>query len=161
MNKDIIAWVNDTNLAHGAQAHSCSQLNTHFSGFFSPSLLENSQFVIVDTLPSPPAALVARLGLSGEGLSELLSPNAVGLTLGNTYYLKPKVAAQLRVHFHELVHVLQWRALGSTAFIQRYMSEVIKYGYRQAPLEEKAYGFEDQFVANPSQPFMLTEQAVI
>lgn len=150
MTFNIEQWITETNLANQAQRHSCRQLSTHFAGFFSDQLFEQAGFVIVNDLPSPPQALVMQLGLG-----ELLSPTAVGITLNDTYYLKPKVAAKLRVHFHELIHILQWQALGSAPFIQRYMSEVIKYGYRQAPLEEKAYGFEDRFVADPKSPFLI------
>ena len=156
MTFDIMRWITDTNLVHQTQRHSCSQLSTYFDGFFSSDLLNATGFVIVNELPCPPKAVVMQLGLS-----QLLSPSAVGITLNNTYYLKPKVAGQLRVHFHELIHVLQWQALGPLPFIQRYMSEVIKYGYRQAPLEETAYGFEDNFIAAPHSPFLITAKDTV
>ena len=150
MTFNIEQWITDTNLTHQAQRHSCKQLTTHFAGFFSDELFEQAGFVIINELPSPPASVVMQLGLS-----QLLSPSAVGITLDDTYYLKPKAAAQLRVHFHELIHVLQWQALGATPFIRRYMDEVIKFGYRQAPLEEKAYDFEDRFIKQPKSPFLI------
>ena len=156
MTFDIMDWITNTNLAHQEQRHSCHQLSTHFDGFFNNDLLSATGFVLVPELPSPPAAVVIQLGLS-----QLLSPSAGGITLFDTYYLKPKVAGQLRVHFHELIHVLQWQALGPTPFIKRYMNEVITYGYRQAPLEETAYGFGDRFVADPKSPFLITAQDTI
>ncbi|ART82907.1 hypothetical protein CBP31_09940 [Oceanisphaera profunda] len=156
MSFDIKSWITATNLAHQHKRHSCSQLGTHFAGFFSPELLSSAGFVIVDELPRPPIDVIMQLGLG-----QLLNPNAVGITLDDTYYLKPKAAGQLRVHFHELVHVLQWQALGQASFIKRYISEVIKYGYRQAPLEEKAYGFEDRFVENPRDAFLILAKDTI
>ncbi|ART80862.1 hypothetical protein [Oceanisphaera avium] len=150
MINHILDWVNNTNAAHASLRHSCQQLSRHFSGFFEPELFTKAGFVITSQLPSPPISQVAHLGLT-----QLLSPTAVGITLNDTYYIKPKVAAQLSVHFHELIHVLQWQALGPSAFIERYISEVLHYGYRQAPLEEKAYGYEGQFKAQPNQPFVI------
>ncbi|WP_319782412.1 hypothetical protein [Oceanisphaera sp. IT1-181] len=153
---DIHSWITASNLAHQHSRHSCSQLGTHFTGFFSAELLNSAGFVIVDELPSPPMDVVMQLGLG-----QLLSPNAVGINLDDTYYLKPKAVGQLRVHFHKLVHVLQWQALGPGPFIKRYISEVIKYGYRQAPLEEQAYGFEERFVADPRDPFLILAKDTI
>ncbi|MGO5000012.1 hypothetical protein [Oceanisphaera sp. W20_SRM_FM3] len=156
MTFDIISWVNETNLAHQKQRHSCQQLSAHFTGFFSIELLKQASFVITNELPCPPATVVSQLGLS-----QLLSPTAVGITLNDIYYLKPQVAGQLRVHFHELIHVLQWQALGPEFFIKRYMSEVIKYSYRQAPLEVTAYNFEDKFIADPNSPFLIVAKDTI
>ena len=33
----------------------------------------------------------------------------------------------------------QWQSLGSSAFVARYMNEILTCGYAQAPLEEMAY----------------------
>ncbi|WP_261858261.1 hypothetical protein [Photobacterium sanguinicancri] len=57
----------------------------------------------------------------------------------------PSVALDLRLHFHELVHVSQWNALGAIGFLQRYISEVQTLGYAEAPLEKIAYTFDYHF----------------
>ncbi|MDA9558122.1 hypothetical protein N9R79_11625 [Vibrio sp.] len=43
------------------------------------------------------------------------------------------------------VHVAQWKTLGVQPFLHRYLSEMMKYGYREAPLEKMAYGFDQYF----------------
>ena len=47
--------------------------------------------------------------------------DVAGITYKNTYYILPNAVHNLRVHFHELVHVVQWRELGAHAFIMRYI----------------------------------------
>ena len=53
--------------------------------------------------------------------------------------------AVARLHFHELVHVVQWAALGSEGFITRYMQEILTLGYDQAPLEIMAYQLDEHY----------------
>ncbi|MGF1794256.1 hypothetical protein L4D21_27225, partial [Photobacterium profundum] len=55
------------------------------------------------------------------------------------------LAENLRLHFHELVHVAQWQHLGAVSFLQRYINEVQSLGYDEAPLEKIAYAFDDHF----------------
>lgn len=153
---NIMDWVSTTNQAHHGKRQSCNQLGTHLDGFFTPELLNHAGFVVVNQLPRPPLAVVQQLGLH-----QLLSPTAVGITLNDTYYLKPRAAGQLRVHFHELIHVLQWQELGAKPFIQRYLKEILTYGYRQAPLEEKAYGFEHRYAQNTRSPFLISASDTI
>ncbi|GHA10880.1 hypothetical protein [Oceanisphaera arctica] len=153
---DILAWVTATNHHYREQRRSCTQLAQHFGGFFGDELLSHAGFVVVEQLPRPPDMVVRHLGLG-----ELLSPGAMGLTLDDTYYLKPRAASQLRVHFHELVHVLQWRKLGADAFIQRYLNEILQHGYRQAPLEQKAYRYEQHYAKAPGSPFIIEGQDTV
>ena len=77
-----------------------------------------------------------------------------GITLNtpykNTYYILSHLEADLRLHFHELVHVAQWKHLGATPFMQRYMHEIQTFGYNEAPLEEMAYSSDTHFTNNGS-----------
>ncbi|WP_157953675.1 hypothetical protein [Oceanimonas marisflavi] len=143
-----LEWIVSTNAHYQPQRRPCLELKAQLGGFFSDELLASAGFVILDELPSPPRAQVAALGLD-----ELLSPSAIGLTLADTYYLKPPAAGQLRVHFHELVHVVQWQALGPARFVERYLQEIRQHGYRQAPLERMAYELEHRFALNPDGHF--------
>ncbi|MDO6528339.1 hypothetical protein Q4519_22185, partial [Motilimonas sp. 1_MG-2023] len=51
-------------------------------------------------------------------------------------------AADLRLHFHELVHVAQGGHLGAIAFMERYITEIQSSGYHEAPLEKRAYDLD-------------------
>lgn len=53
------------------------------------------------------------------------------------------------LHFHELVHVVQWQHLGPERFIMAYaLGHLLSGGYRTNPLEEMAYGLQARFDAN-------------
>jgi hypothetical protein len=137
------SWIDDVNNSHLAWRRSCSRFQPQFSGFYSSSLLNASYYVIVDTLPLPGLPELRQVGL-GDFIDN--QNRFDGITYKDTYYLLPKVAGDASIHFHELVHVIQWRELGARAFIQRYMAEIQMFGYgRQAPLEGMAFGLQDHF----------------
>lgn len=111
-------------------------------GFILPSVLKNAYYVVVDQIPKPDFA-----GLREMGLGDFVDMDAAGITYKYTYYILPHVATNLRVHFHELVHVAQWLELGANAFMLRYISEIQREGYHHAPLEKMAYPLDDQFAS--------------
>ena len=49
------------------------------------------------------------------------------------------------LHFHELVHVIQWRLLGSEKFLALYADGLERFGYRKSPLEVMAFGLQHRF----------------
>ena len=153
MTFDPLMWVFATNARYKHSRRSCLELKPLLGRFFTDELLAFAGFVIVDELPSPPLEQVKTMGLES-----LLTPSAQGLTLANTYYLKPAAAGQLRVHVHELVHVLQWRNLGAARFIDRYLQETARHGYRQAPLEQMACELEHLFALSPARGFDITAE---
>lgn len=137
----VESWIDQTNHSYRKERRSCCIFEQVFKGFYSPIFLSSSYFVIVDSLPMPDFQQ-----LRDAGLGDFLDGDFDGITYKDTYYLLPHAASRINIHFHELVHVIQWRALTATGFIQRYISEMQTYGYgRQAPLEAMAYGLEDYF----------------
>ncbi|MCG8524148.1 MAG: hypothetical protein MI744_18240 [Pseudomonadales bacterium] len=137
----VESWIDQTNHSYRKERRSCSIFEQVFKGFYSPIFLSSSYFVIVDSLPTPDFQQ-----LRDAGLGDFLDGDFDGITYKDTYYLLPHAASRINIHFHELVHVIQWRALTATGFVQRYISEMQAYGYgRQAPLEAMAYGLEDSF----------------
>ena len=52
------------------------------------------------------------------------------------------------MHFHELIHVIQWRILGPERFVHSYADGLEHFGYRQSPLEVMAYDAEAAFVTS-------------
>jgi len=55
---------------------------------------------------------------------------------------------------HEQTHVIQYLQFGYSAFIGKYLTEVSKYGYRDAPMEVRAYNIgdamDDWLINNPN-----------
>jgi hypothetical protein len=58
----------------------------------------------------------------------------------------------LRLHtlVHEMIHAIQYRALGIDAFACRYVAEYLSYGYEQMPLESAATELAARFVRGES-----------
>jgi hypothetical protein len=150
---DALAWIDTTNRTHRPLRRSCLELANHLGGFFDNAELGTAGFVVTEYLPQPPREAVQQLGLA-----ELTGPGVLGLTLDDTYYLKPRAAGWLNLHFHELVHVLQWQQLGAAGFVARYLAEIAQHGYRQAPLEQMAYGLEQRYRDAPQRPFKVMEE---
>lgn len=70
-----------------------------------------------------------------------------GITFKDTYFLHPDAAADESVHFHELVHVVQWQSLGPKAFLLSYAAGLLEHGYLDCPLERMAYDHQIRFDA--------------
>ena len=74
--------------------------------------------------------------------------NFEGLTYIDTFFLKPTQSRNENIHFHELVHVIQWRLLGPDRFLFSYANGLERFGYRQSPLEAMAYDAETAFASS-------------
>ena len=107
--------------------------------YFSPQLLESAYYVLVAKIESPP--------LRDFGLGQLSffeGGNYGGITYKNTYFATSRNES---LHFHELIHVIQWDELGAEKFLLAYGVGLVQFGYRQSPLEKIAYSLQAQFDA--------------
>jgi hypothetical protein len=108
--------------------------------YFDHSLLETAKFIAVDQLPMPP--------LSAMGLSRFAAfehGNFNGVTYLDRYFIKRTLVTEEALHFHELIHVIQWRLLGPEGFLAAYANGLDEYGYENSPLEKMAYDAEALF----------------
>ena len=140
MIEEIEAWINQVNSSHKAVRMSCSVFEEYFNGFYSPNFLKRAFFVVVDEIPKPDFPELREVGLG-----DFIDMNVGGITYNDTYYIKREAADELRLHFHELVHVLQWRELGLHGFITRYIREIQHFKYDNAPLEKMAYALDEHY----------------
>lgn len=136
----IEAWIDSINVEYQSQRKSCSIFSSEFSGFYSERFLEDSYFVVVDNIPKPNFP-----ELREAGLGDFIDMEVNGITYKNTYYIHPRCVGELRLHFHELVHVVQWGLLGAHSFINRYINEIQSHGYDDAPLEQMAYALDNYY----------------
>ena len=86
--------------------------------------------------------------LSAMGLSrfaEYEHSDYEGITYLDTFFVKRRSAAAERLHFHKLIHVIQWRLLGPEAFLATYAAGLETFGYGNSPLESMAYDAEASF----------------
>ena len=93
-------------------------------------------------MPIPP--------LSSWGLTRFADferGNFSGITYLNTFFIKRDEQRNEAIHFHELIHVIQWRILGPELFLRLYADGLERFGYRDSPLEVMAYDAEAAFMA--------------
>ncbi|MFT3831332.1 MAG: hypothetical protein QM691_16670 [Opitutaceae bacterium] len=114
--------------------------------YFSRELL-TAKAVLVDRVPVPP---LTALGVPGFGDFE--SMQAAGITYLDTFFVDRRYAADESLHFHEMIHVVQWQMLGPKGFIAAYADGLARFGYRDSPLEVMAYDLQARFETE-SAPF--------
>ncbi len=113
------------------------------SQFYQDSVLENSYVIYCDKIPVFP---LAEIGI--PALSEMNERSLGGITYLDCYFVRADHADDITLHFHELVHILQWKYLGIDRFLFCYAHGLLEKGYRNSPLEEMAYQLEDDVAGN-------------
>ena len=148
-------WIQQTLDAHAGERRGVSSFKfSRLPRYFSTELLDTANVVYVDRLPVPP--------LSALGLTEFAdfeNQPLSGITYRHTYFLQRSTAAtDESLHFHELVHVVQWQVLGPKDFLLLYAAGLAEYGYRHCPLETMAFDHRRRFDAgNP--PYSVEAEA--
>ena len=150
----ILDWIQRTLNAHAGEKRSTASFNfKRLPRYFSRELLNSANVVVTDHLPRPP--------LSALGLREFASfekQPMSGITYLDTYFLEPDAAADESLHFHELVHVVQWQVLGPRDFLLLYAVGLLDQGYSDSPLEKMAYDHQRRF--SSGEPSYMIEAEV-
>lgn len=142
---EVMRWIDRTLATHAAQAHPVADLGfTRLGSYYSAALLASARVIPVAQVPAPP---LASMGLTG--FDEFENLDAVGITFLNSFFVRHGYEHGESLHFHELVHVVQWQHLGPERFIMAYaLGHLLSGGYHTNPLEEMAYGLQARFDAN-------------
>ena len=133
-------WVEATIAHHQELAVAVNRMGyARLEDHFPDVLLERARAVILEEVPFPP--------LSRMGLPELAAFEAmpvVGVTYKDVFFVQ---GARLTEGLccHELVHVVQWDTLGVDRFLLAYGLGLLRFGYRESPLEEMAYAVQTDF----------------
>lgn len=139
----LLQWLRQTLLKHAAEAKSVGSLGfARLPGFYRPETLSLAKVVAVQNIPVPP--------LSAMGLSRFADFEGIpmaGITYLDTFFIRPELAAMESLHFHELVHIVQWRILGPEGFLWAYADGLERFAYRNSPLEVVAYDLQERFDA--------------
>jgi hypothetical protein len=138
----VLKWIRETLDAYDLQKRSVESFGfQRLPLYFRLSLLHATNIVVTDNPPVPP--------LSAWGLSEFAwigtQPRAV--TYRDTYFLETSAASSESLHFHELIHAIQWRVLGPEEFLLMYAAGLAEHGYENSPLEAMAYEHQARFEA--------------
>lgn len=129
-----------------------------FGHYFPRPVLEDARVLGVAEMPSP--RFVGAIRYRGRKIFDL--SQALGLALGDTILLRGANVpagspARRSVLFHELVHSLQYRALGVESFIENYLASLVAAEYRYADIvfEHQAFELQHRFMVHPDQPFSV------
>ena len=108
----ILNWIDRTLDAHARDRRVVSSFKfCRLPNYFSEGLLNTALVVATDRLPVPP---LSALGL--REFADFENQPISGITYMATYFLRRSAARDESVHFHELVHVVQWQVLGPERF---------------------------------------------
>lgn len=137
----IAGWIQKTLAEYASVARSVASLGfSRLSQYYDPALLTSSKMVMVSHVPMPPL-----LAMGLDRFKDFEQMDAGGITYLDTYFVRDDHAQVESLHFHELVHVIQWRLLGPEKFLMRYADGLERFGYRNSPLEVMAYDFQERF----------------
>jgi hypothetical protein len=137
----VIAWIDEYLNCHARAAVSVYSLHVPgLAAVYSKSLLCSTRAVAVDRVEFPP---VEQFGL--PELRALQTQDFHGITFKDTYFLHKDVWTRPSIHFHELVHVVQWARLGPERFLLAYGQGLAQFGYANSPLEQVAYQLQHRF----------------
>jgi len=137
----VMGWIQQTLLAHKTLARPVTAKNfRRLPLYFSKAQIEAAKFVVVNRVPVPP---LSSMGLSR--FNEFERGDYDGVTYLDTYFLKRAGADDESLHFHEMIHVVQWRLLDAEFFVAMYAGGLEKFGYRNSPLEKMAYDAQELF----------------
>jgi hypothetical protein len=144
----IARWIQNTLAQHATAARPVASLGfKRLPLCYDASTLTTAKVISGPKVPVPP---LSSMGLSRFGDFEKF--DMAGITYLNTYFVRTDQAHDESLHFHELVHVIQWRLLGPEKFLALYTDGLERFGYRNSPLEAMAYDFQDRF-ERYAQPF--------
>jgi hypothetical protein len=134
----ISGWIDKTLAEHAAQARSVASLGfARLPQYYPVGLLARAKIIPVAKVPTPP---LTQMGLPEFADFENMTPR--GITYKDTYFVQESQIANESLHFHELVHVVQWAYYGVEP------SGLSTHGYANSPLEKMAYGLQNYFDQN-------------
>jgi len=137
----VQAWIQKTLAAYEQDAQPVASMRfARLPLYFDHASLETTKFIPVDRVPMPP---LAAMGLDRFAAFEQGDFN--GVTYLDRYFIKRPVVTEEALHFHELIHVIQWRLLGPEGFLAAYANGLDEFGYENSPLERMAYDAEASF----------------
>jgi hypothetical protein len=138
---DIEEWIGQTLSAFKTQMQpvAAAQLD-RLNQYYPKTVLQRIQRVIVDRCPVPPLAVT---GI--PQLAEIEKWDIKGIPWINTIFIRRDLADWDAVHFHEMLHIIQWEYLGTERYLTAWAIGTITRGYRDNPLEEMAFRHQLRF----------------
>ncbi len=146
----VVQWIDDLQAKHLRQSVPVSAMAfQRLAGWFPAAVLEGARAVTVDTIPFPPVS-----AFDLPEFESLANMPMAGITFRNMYFVHRAQASEA-IHFHELVHVVQWNTLGVMEFLLTYAVGIAQSGYMQSPLEAMAFDLQARFEQQTGLPAII------
>ena len=140
-------WIQHILCQHGKEVQPVSTLAfSRLPRYFEPRILACTRVALVPKVPIPPASI------GPFHFSDSQRPELPSVTYLDTYFVRADHARSESLHFHELVHIIQWRVLGPDRFLSFYTDDPEPSRQRENPLEAMANSLESRF-NHDAQPF--------
>lgn len=134
-------WIDKTLKEYSPNA--TSVINLSFPRLYTVlplDLLTRAKVVVVTgRVPFPP---LSQMGL--PELAQMENMMMAGITYKDTFFVSHLHQTE-SLHFHEIVHVVQWERLGIDNFLLAYGAGLMQFGYQDSPLEKMAYSLQADF----------------
>ncbi|MCE2596159.1 hypothetical protein K6Y31_15200 [Motilimonas cestriensis] len=133
MTEQILTWMQALAREHEGELHGCAVLQPYLKGYFPEPYLQQTAFMVVDTLPLPNLT-----GLKGMLAQQFMPKDLRSIAYAHGYYILREHADDWSLHCRELVHLAQWQHLGAEGFLQQLYQQIKSDGYQQASLVKMA-----------------------
>jgi len=135
----MTAWMDELIEANTPKSRSVAEVGfPRLREYFPDHVLRQVRVVTVSKAPFPPfAAMDLREFLPIEQMA------VAGITYRNFCFLHEAMATESTC-FHEMVHALEWRALGRR-YMTTYAAGLLQHGYARSPLEVIAFDMQSAF----------------
>ena len=146
-------WIEKTLDEH--QNHAIPVINLPFplprlKKVFPSELLSRAKAVVVTgKVPFPP---LSSMGL--PELAEMENMDMDGITYKDTFFVSHLQKTE-SLHFHEMIHIVQWARLGVENFLLAYGAGLMQFGYENSPLEKMAYSLQASFDGGALPPNLI------
>ncbi|MCU0847352.1 MAG: hypothetical protein MUD12_05650 [Spirochaetes bacterium] len=139
--RSVQDWIEDAVLSHTVNMIPVYNLGfLRLPLFFNEALLKKIMTVSVDSnVPLPPILNMLK------GIMDFMVEGVTGITYGDVYFYRAEYGKDESLHFHEIIHSIQWSGIGKKQFILRYALELISNGYIGNFFEVQAYGHQRRF----------------
>jgi hypothetical protein len=135
----VRAWIDELIAAHTARSRPVADAGfARLRDYFPGDVLQQVRVVTVGKAPVPP---FSAMGLPEFSALEHMA--AAGVTYRTLCFLHEDMATESTC-FHELIHALEWQALGPR-YVLTYAAGLLKYGYARSPLEVIAFDMQSAF----------------
>ncbi len=138
---DVQKWIVNILAEHETQMEPIASVPFDRLGEYYPSsLLQRIRRVLVDQCPVPPLAYT---GIAE--LKQIENWDIKGIPWKDTIFIRRDLANWEAIHFHELLHIIQWEYLGTERYLTAWAIGTTKLGYRANPLEKMAFRHQSRF----------------